>query len=245
MFVFKQKQVRSHPQNLIEKAEVPAFGNKIPRAQEDVEGDGRINLKDRADKLFPDKNPQDQRDRVQSFLIALSYAREDDGAVQKIVKKLDSHLRPWAVANKARITWLRDKAFPEELALRNPSKAIPTGNEFDEDIDLRFNTANLVLGFLSPAYVASDYIRKEEWKIIQNGENYQRALVEINPYYDKENAEKLFPRITRINHMECHIDNLSALPQKEEEVIFQLYKDIKNKLGEQQEISKYLGWIFI
>ena len=197
MFVLKQKQVRSHLQNLSEKAEVP------------------------------------------TFRIALSYAREDDGAVQKIVKKLDSHLKPWAVANKARITWFRDKAFPVKLALRNPWKAIPTGNKFDEDIDLRFSTANLVLGFLSPDYMASVYIREKEWEIIQHGENYQRALVEINPFYDKENAEKLFPFITRINHTECHINNLSALQQ--EEVLFQLYKDIINKFGEQQKIARDLG----
>ena len=315
MNILKQKQAKSHLQNLIEKAEVPAFGNKIRRAQEVVEGDGRINLKDLADKLFPDKNPQDQRDRVQRFLkeleklakpedkitmhrdgsqkaplnsryvmfeseenlgivelaqqlseedrelykdenyieqqgrdpritefnIAVSYASEDDGAVQKIVKEMDSHLKTWADAKQVRITWFRDKAFPEKLALRNPSKAIPTGDEFDKDIDFRFSTANLLLGFLSPAYVASDYIREKEWEIIRYGENYQRALVEINPHYDKENAENLFPYITDINHSKCHINNASILQQNEKEAIFKLCKDIQNKFGEQQETARKLG----
>ncbi len=315
MYILKQKQVRSHLENLIEKAEVPAFRNKIRRAQEVVEVDGRINLKDLADKLFPDKNPQDQRDRVQRFLkelekqakpedkitmhrdgsqkaplnsryvmfeseenpeivelaqqlseedrelykdenyieqqgrdpritefnIAVSYASEDDGAVQKIVKEMDSHLKTWADAKQVRITWFRDKGFPEKLALRNPWKAIPTGNKFNKDIDFRFSTANLLLGFLSPAYVASDYIRKKEWKIIQHGENYQRALVEINPHYDKENAGKLFPHITDINHSKCHINNASTLGQKEKEAIFQFCKDIQNKFGEQQETARDLG----
>ena len=315
MNILKQKQAKSHLQNLIEKAEVPAFRNKIRRAQEVVEGDGRINLKDLADKLFPDKNPQDQRDRVQRFLkeleklakpedkitmhregsqkaplnsrymmfeseenpeivelahqlpeedrelykdenyieqqgrdpritefnIAVSYAREDDGAVQKIVKEMDSHLKTWADAKQVRITWFRDKAFPEKLALRNPWKAIPTGDEFDKNIDFRFSTANLLLGFLSPAYMASDYIRDKEWKIIQHGEDYQRALVEINPHYDKKNIDKLFPQITRINHSKCHINNASTLRQKEKETIFQLCKDIQDKFGEQQKIAKNLG----
>ena len=315
MFILKQKQARSHLQNLSEKAEVPAFRNKISRAQDVVEGDGRINLKELADELFPDKNPQDQRDRVQRFLkelekqakpedkitmhrdgsqkaplnsryvmfeseenpeivelaqqlseedrelykdenyieqqgrdpritefnIAISYASEDDGAVQKIVKEMDSHLKTWADANQVQITWFRDKAFPEKLALRNPWKAIPMGNNFDGDIDRRFSAANLLLGFLSPAYMASDYIRNKEWKTIYHSENYQRALVEINPHYDKKNAEKLFPLITYINHSKCHINNASTLRQNEKEAIFKLCKDIQNKFGEQQKIARDLG----
>ena len=102
-----------------------------------------------------------------------------------------------------------------------------------------------MLGFLSPAYVASNYICKEEWKIIQHGENYQRVLVEIKLHYDKKNIGKLFPLISDVNHAKCHINNASILQQNEKESIFKLCKDIKNKFGEQQKIAKYLGCVFM